>query len=86
MTNQLTPATHEAVTAETLTITFGPGALKHELVIPKGTLCRKLNAGSDPWVVHDLGFIEDKRSIVYHDADHHGIRVPEDKLTDITPI
>ncbi len=80
-----TPWTHEAVTAEALEIEFGPAGsrLRHRVAVPAGTLCRKLEGGSAPWVVADLSFLPDPRSILFHDADHYGIRVPEDRLRDI---
>lgn len=84
-----TPTIHVAtgVTAEELVITFGPtGGLKHNVTVPSGTRCKKLDGGSNPWVVDDLSFIADKRSIMYHDADHYGIRVPETKVTDIKQV
>mgnify|MGYP001038508417 CR=1 FL=1 len=86
MKDKLSKATHKAVTTEELTIAFGVGRLKQEVVVPKGTRCHKLDGGSQPWVVDDLGFIADKKSILFHDADHYGIRVPEDKLTNITAL
>lgn len=83
-----TPWTHEAVTSEALSIEFGASGspLRHTVEVPAGTRCRKLDGGSDPWVVADLSFIEDKRSLLFHDADHYGIRVPEDKLESIREI
>lgn len=84
-----TPTPHVAtgVTQEELQLTFGASGsrLKHDVTVPAGTRCKKLDGGSDPWVVDDLGFIEDKRSILYSDADNYGIRVPEDKITGIKP-
>ncbi|GBG14532.1 DNA-directed RNA polymerase subunit omega [Novimethylophilus kurashikiensis] len=83
-----TPTPHVAtgVTKEELQLTFGAGRMRYDVTVPAGTRCRKLDGGADPWVVCDLGFIEDKRSILYSDADIYGIRVPEDKITDIKPV
>lgn len=81
-----TPTPHVAtgVTSEELQVTFGPtGGCKYDVTVPAGTRCKKLDGGSEPWVVDDLSFIEDKRSIMYSDADIYGIRIPENKLTNI---
>lgn len=49
-----TPYTHTGVLAEELTVEFGAaGGLKYTVNIPKGTLCWKLEGGTDPWVVGD---------------------------------
>jgi hypothetical protein len=86
MKDTQTPWTHVGVTVEELTVSFGPsGGPQHEVSVPAGTRCRKLDGGSDPWVVADIGFIPDKNGVVYWDADHYGIRIPVDKITDITP-
>lgn len=83
-----TPWTHTGVTAEEMTVEFGPSGskLKHTVTVPAGTGCRKLDGGNSPWVVADLSFITEKNGILYHDADHYGIRVPEDKISGITPV
>lgn len=83
-----TPHVATAVTTDDLNIKFGPtgSRLQHDVKVPAGTRCIKLDGGSSPWVVEDLSFVEDKRSILYHDAEHYGIRIPEDKLTDIQPV
>ncbi len=82
-----TPHTHTAVTKSDLTITFSAsGCMQHTVNIPKGTMCRKLDGGSDPWVVADLSFIENKRGFLYSDADIYGIRVPESDLEDIQEV
>ncbi len=76
--------THTGITAKELIITFGAtGCMKHTVTVPAGTSCHKLDGGSDPWVVSDLRFIEDKRGIMYSDADIYGIRVPEAEITNI---
>lgn len=83
------PTTHTATTTEELTIEFGSSGsrIKHTVTVPKGATCRKLPGGSSPtWVVYDLNFIEDKRSILYSDADIYGIRIPENKLENIQPL
>jgi hypothetical protein len=76
-----TPWTHTAVLRDELRTT----CKGRDVVVPAGTVCHKLDGGSVPWVVGDLSFIEDKNSILYHDADHYGIRVPEDAVKDIFP-
>ena len=83
-----TPWTHTGVTAEELTIEFGPtgSSLKHTVTVPAGTACRKLEGGSSSWVVADLNFIAEKKGILYHDADHYGIRIPEAKISGISPV
>lgn len=88
MKSKPTPHVATGVTTEELHLSFAPGGshFKYEVIVPAGTLCRKLDGGSDPWVVSDLSFIQDKRSIMYSDADIYGIRVPEDKLKDIRSI
>jgi len=79
-----TPWTHVGVTCEQLSITFtGGGRIPHNVTVPVGTLCHKLDGGSRPWVVGNLGFLEDKQSMLYHDADHYGIRIPEDRVVGI---
>lgn len=83
-----TPHTHTAVTAEELAVTFKPSGSRigYDLVVPAGTPCVKLEGGSAPWVVDDLTFIGDTRSILYHDASHHGITIDESKLTNISAV
>lgn len=76
-----TPWTHTAVLRDELRTT----CKGRDVVVPAGTVCHKLDGGSEPWVVGDLSFIEDKNSILYHDADHYGIVVPENALKDIFP-
>lgn len=78
------PWTHTGVTAEEITTTCGPG--KYRVTVPAGTTCHKLDEGSDPWVVADLQFIDDKDSLLYGDADTYGIRIPEDKIADIRSV
>lgn len=78
-----TPHTHTAVTAEEISTVVGPS--KYQVTVPAGTRCIKLDGGGTSWVVDDLRFIEDKNSILYSDADIYGIRIPEDKLTNIKP-
>lgn len=80
-----TPYTHTAVTTQEIVAEVGPsGTPKKQVTVPQGVLCKKLDGGSDPWVVDDLSFL-DPRSIEYHDANHYGIRIDERFLTDITP-
>lgn len=82
-----TPWTHTAVTAADFqTNSSGAGRVGYDVTVPAGTLCHKLDGGSATWVVADLSFITDKNSILYHDADHYGIRIPEDRLKDIYPV
>ena len=59
----------------------GPSRFKVWLIVPKGTLCRKL--GDRHWVVQDLNWLADnqgRRSITYHDAQHYGIPVDRDAI------
>ncbi|PNG50150.1 MULTISPECIES: hypothetical protein [unclassified Variovorax] len=79
-----TPRTHTARTKAEVTTTVGPS--KYEVTVPAGTRCAKLDGGSEPWVVDDLSFIENKQGILYSDADIYGIRIEEANLADITPI
>lgn len=77
--NTPTAWTDESTTAQEVTIEFGPS--KSVVTVPRGTLCVKLEGGSPTWVVQDLSFISDKQSTSYWDAEHYGIRVPEEMLT-----
>jgi len=87
MKSSPTPHVATGVTKEALQLTFGPtGGFKYDVTVPAGTRCKKLDGGSDPWVVDDLSFIENKRGIMYSDADIYGIRVPEDKIANIEPV
>lgn len=85
-----TPTPHVAtgVTLEEQTVEFGASGsrFRHTVTIPAGTRCRMLDGGSEPWVVADLSFIADKTSLLYHDADIYGIRVPEAAIGDIRPV
>ncbi|GIK44863.1 MAG: hypothetical protein K8L99_20435 [Anaerolineae bacterium] len=84
-----TPTPHVAtgVTIEEMTVTFGAtGSMQHQVTVPAGTKCKKLDGGSNPWVVDDLRFITNKQSILYSDADIYGIRIPENKITDIKEV
>jgi len=83
-----TPSTHSGYTTEELTIEFRPSAalITRTVVVPAGTACRKLDDGPKGWVVDDLTFIRDKHSILYSDADLYGIRIAEDKITNIRPV
>jgi hypothetical protein len=81
MKSTRTPVIARGITIEVLTLTFGPtGYTPHTVTVPAGTRCAKLDGGSNPWVVDDLSFIEDKKGFLYYDADVYGIRVPEDKV------
>lgn len=82
MRSTQTPWTHTGVTQEEITTVVGPS--KYQVTVPVGTKCRKLDGGSDPWVVADISFICDKRGILYSDANIYGIRIPEEKIADIT--
>jgi hypothetical protein len=87
MKSRPTPHTHTAVTSEEIRTTFGAtGGPQWPVTVPAGTRCRKLEGGSNPWVVSDLEFIGDKQSMLYWDADHYGIRIAEEKLTDIRAV
>jgi hypothetical protein len=90
MAKKSTPTPHVAtgVTVQDLDVKFGAGgsSFTYDVTVPAGTRCRKLDGGSDPWVVADLSFIEDKRSIMYSDADIYGIRIPESEITNIQQV
>lgn len=73
-----------AATTEEIEVGFGAsGGMKYTVVVPAGTRCRKLDGGSDPWVVADLSFIQDKQGALYHEAEHYGIRIPEAQLANL---
>lgn len=83
-----TPTPHVAtgITSEELTVTFGAtGCTQYTVTVPAGVRCKKLDGGSNPWVVSNLSFIQDKRSLMYSDADIYGIRIPEEKIVDVQP-
>lgn len=91
MKSKQTPWTHTGKTTQEITTEFGASGsrFKYTVTVPAGTACRKLDGGSDPWVVADLSFIDDKNganSMLYHDADHYGIRISEAQITDIQPV
>lgn len=83
-----TPHVATAKTARELSVQFSSAGsrMSHDVTVPAGTQCRKLDGGDNPWVVADLSFIEDKQGLLYWDADHYGIRIPEEELVDITPV
>lgn len=85
MKSKPTPWTHTGITTAEISTQCGPGRVKHDVTVPKGTLCVKLEGGNTPWVVQDLKFIPRENSFLYHDADHYGIVIPEDKIADILP-
>lgn len=88
MKSTQTPWTHTGITSEEITVEFGPTGsnFKYTVTVPAETLCRKLDGGSDPWVVGDLRFIEDKKGILYSDADIYGIRIPQEKIINIKQV
>ncbi|KVV07410.1 hypothetical protein [Burkholderia ubonensis] len=85
-----TPHTHTAEMAEETAVNFGAAGskLKYDVIVPAGTRCVKLEGGGGTpvWVVEDLSFIEDKQSILYHDAYYYGIKVEESQLTNIAAV
>lgn len=85
MKSQITPCTHIGETRTELTIEFGASGskLKYSATVPAGTKVGKRDGGADQWIVDDLSFIEDKNSLMYHEADHYGIRVPESEIANI---
>lgn len=88
MLSRLTPAIARGITNRELTITFGPSgsALRHDVVVPVATRVRQLQGGQSPcWVVEDLNFLTDRRSVAHHDAEHYGIPVPDEAVTTIPP-
>lgn len=80
-----TPWTHIGYTAEEITTTVGPSNI--EVTVPVKTKCILLEGpGKNNWVVDDLWFIPGgKSSMLHHDADHYGIRIPFEKITDVRP-
>lgn len=87
MKSQLSPCTHVGETKSELTIEFGASGskLKYTATVPAGTKVGKRDGHSDQWIVDDLSFIESKTSLMYHEADHYGIRVPESEIVNIRP-
>jgi hypothetical protein len=83
MRSTRTPYTHTAITAQEVHATVGPSNIP--VTVPQGTRCIKLDGGSQPWVVDDLTFLQDRSSILCWDADHYGIRIDEAYLVDIQP-
>ncbi|MEX6866650.1 hypothetical protein AB2D15_31270 [Pseudomonas aeruginosa] len=84
MKSKLTSQIAFGKTAENLTLEFGPGRLKYTVEIPAGT--EVANHGTPEkahWLVNDFAMIADKNSILMHDAVHHGIPVPADKVVDV---
>lgn len=82
-----TPWTHTGRTKQELIVPFGVGGrITHEITVPAGTTCHKLDGGTDPWVVADLRFLPDKHSILYSDASIYGIRIQENDIADITEV
>lgn len=75
------PFTHKGITLEDIATQVGPNG--YEVVVPAGTTCIRLDEGTDPWVVEDLRFIQDKGGILYLDADAYGIHIPAEKITGI---
>lgn len=88
MKSKATPWTHTGVTSEEITTEFGASGstVKHTVTVPARTRCVKLEGGTSTWVVQDLTFLPNKNSIEYHDADHYGIRISEEKIADIQPV
>lgn len=80
MKSERLPYSRLAETLESIDATFSVGRTKHEVHVPAGTRCCYLEGPGGRWVVDDLSFIEDKRSIVYSDADTYGIPLPADAV------
>lgn len=80
--------THTAVTSEETAVSFGVGQMKHDVIIPAGTRCVKVDGGGaiPTWVVDDLSFIHDKSSALYNDAARYRIKVEESNLVGIAPV
>ncbi|EMM5100974.1 hypothetical protein ACK249_005157 [Pseudomonas aeruginosa] len=85
MKSQLTSCTHVGETRSELTVEFGASGskLKYTATVPAGTKVGKREGYADQWIVDDLSFIEDKSSLMYHEADHYGIRIPESEIVNI---
>ncbi|MEX3555318.1 MAG: hypothetical protein VB131_01385 [Burkholderia gladioli] len=88
MSSVKTLHTHTAATSEEVVVSFGGPGMMHDLIIPAGTRCVKLEGGgSTPvWVVDDLSFIHDKSSMLYQDAENHRIKVGENHLANIAAV
>lgn len=85
MGNVKTPHTKIAVLSEDYPTSVGAGRPQTAVTVPKGTLCVYIGR----WVVEDLKWLADlhgRSSIAYHDADHYGIAVEEQFLTDIRKV
>ncbi|WP_095158144.1 hypothetical protein [Pseudomonas sp. Irchel 3E13] len=88
MKSDKTPHTHTGKTAAELVVEFGVSGskLKNTVTVPKGTRVCLLEGGSPTWVVDDLSFIDDRNSILYHDAEHYGIKIPVESIQDIQQV
>lgn len=79
-----TPWTKTGKTArEVAALVDGPGRFKCEMHVPAGTALRFIQTH---WVVAELSWIEDKKSIDYSDADIYGITIKESDVADIKEI
>lgn len=77
--------THTGVVSESFLAKVGPSG--YEMQVPAGVACRKLDGGSEPWVVSDLSCVPGPRNgILYSDADIYGIRVPEHLVCDVLEV
>lgn len=82
--SELNSSTHFGKTARDVQVVFQPNKLVHRVTVPAGTECMLLDGGvNQHWVVKDIGFIEDKRGLLYHDAVYRGIPVSADEIVDI---
>ncbi len=85
MKSRSTPHTHTGVVSESFLAKVGPSG--YEMQVPAGVACKKLDGGSEPWVVSDLSCVPGPRNgILYSDADIYGIRVPERLVGDIVEV
>lgn len=88
MKSQYAPWTHTGSTSEDIATQVGAGRIKYDVLVPRNTRCVRLEdgGGRSHWVVQDLSFIADKHSMLYHDADHYGIAIPEPMVESIRPV
>lgn len=87
MKSKQTPHTHTGITSTEMTVDFDMGGrIECQVTVPKGSACKKLDGGSQPWIVASYSFIENKRSILYDDLQNHGLRMPESNITDIKEV
>ncbi|AGN82266.1 MULTISPECIES: hypothetical protein [Pseudomonas] len=78
-----TPVAKLGKTINAASVEFKVGRTVYQVDVPAGTKCCYLAGGSNGgrWVVDDLSFLN-PNSTLYHDAEHYGIPVPADNVTE----